>query len=99
MQPRITSLLCLRRSLALRSSTFNSERLSQQRFFSSTHLRCFHTPFVRVEIRCVARELLQLHPATSRPAGQKVLDRPSPVDRRAVPYDKKLARNLAHEVL
>src|SRR5215208_6009388 len=44
MQPRMTSLLCLKRSLALRSSTFNSARLSQQRFFSSTHLRCFQIP-------------------------------------------------------
>src|SRR3712207_5237074 len=36
--PRMSSLSCLKRSLALRtSSTFNSETLWQQRSFSSTH--------------------------------------------------------------
>jgi hypothetical protein len=35
MQPRMTSRLCLKRSLDLRSSTFNSTRLWQQRFFNS----------------------------------------------------------------
>jgi hypothetical protein len=44
MQPRMTSLLCLKRSLALRSSTFNSERFWQQTFFSSTYFKCFQIP-------------------------------------------------------
>src|SRR5687767_13753128 len=43
MQPRMTSLLCLRRSLAMRSSTFNCARRWQQRFLSSTYFRCFQT--------------------------------------------------------
>src|SRR5215216_280118 len=49
MQPRMTFLLCLKRSLALRSSIFNSERLWQQRFFSST-LEVLPDPLLRVEI-------------------------------------------------
>jgi DDE superfamily endonuclease len=36
----MTCFLCLKRSFALRSSTRNCARLSQQRFFNSTHLRC-----------------------------------------------------------
>jgi hypothetical protein len=42
--------------------------------------------------------LLQFKPP-ERSAGQKVLDRCSPVDRRALPYDEQLARDLAHEML
>ena len=41
---RITCFLCLNRSFALRSSTLNCARLWQQRFFNSTHLRCFQIP-------------------------------------------------------
>src|SRR5215210_3404448 len=55
-------------------------------------------PLVGVEIWCVAGKLLQLHPA-GRSARQKVLDRSSPVDRRAVPYDEQLSGDLAHEML
>jgi hypothetical protein len=54
---------------------------------------------VRIEIWCVARQLLQLLPATSRSARQKIFDRSSPVDRRAVPYDEQLAWDLVQKVL
>src|SRR5215208_7047503 len=55
-------------------------------------------PLIRVEIRCVAGQLLQLHPA-SRSARQKFFDRSSPMDRRTIPYDEQLSRDLAHEML
>src|SRR5215207_915903 len=55
-------------------------------------------PLVGVEIGSVARQLLQFEPPASS-AREKILDRPSPMYRRAVPYDKQFAGDLAHQVL
>jgi hypothetical protein len=96
MQPRMTSLLCLKRSLALRSSTLNSKRLWQQRFFNST-LEVLVDPFVGIEVGSVDGQLLQLY-STGRPASQEILDRPRAMYRRAIPDHQHLERNLAHEV-
>jgi hypothetical protein len=44
MQPRMRLFLCLSRSLALRNSLRNFERLRQQTFFSPTYFRCLQIP-------------------------------------------------------
>lgn len=53
---------------------------------------------VRVEIRGVARQLLQLE-ARRRALRQEVLDGLRAMDRRSIPDHKQLARNLAQEML
>src|SRR4051794_36591855 len=53
---------------------------------------------VRVEVRGVARQLLQLE-ARRRALRQEVLDGLRAMDRRPIPNHKQLARNLAQEML
>jgi hypothetical protein len=53
---------------------------------------------VRIQIRGVARQLLQLE-ARRRALCQEVLDGPRAMDRRPIPDHEQLARNLAQQVL
>src|SRR4051794_30410563 len=53
---------------------------------------------VRIQVRGVARQLLQLE-ARRGPLCQEVLDRPGAMDRRPIPDHEQFARNLAQETL
>jgi len=53
---------------------------------------------IRVEVRGVARELLQAD-AVGTAVGQEVLDRLAAMDRRAVPDDQQLAGDVAQQML
>ena len=50
-------------------------------------------PFVRIEIRCIARESFQMD-ACAPACRQKLLDRLPMVDGSTIPHDQHLARNL-----
>ena len=52
---------------------------------------------VRIQVRGVARQLLQLE-ARRGPLRQEVLDGSGAMDRRPIPDDEQLARNLAQQV-
>ena len=52
--------------------------------------------FIGIEIRCVARQLLQVE-SPGRTSPEKVLHWLSAMDRRAVPDEEELARDLAQE--
>jgi hypothetical protein len=49
---------------------------------------------IGVEIRSVARKLLQLKPTLRRPTGEKLFDRSTAMDRRTILDDEQLARDL-----
>jgi hypothetical protein len=49
MQPRMGRFLCLKRSLAFRSSTRSSESLRQQTFSSSTYFKRFQMPSLKLK--------------------------------------------------
>lgn len=53
-------------------------------------------PFLRVEVRCIARQALQMHPL-GRAARQEVLDRLPAVNWCPVPDHQELARHFAQE--
>ena len=53
--------------------------------------------FLRIGLRSVAREPLAVNPA-SRTGGEELLDDATPVDRRSVPDDEQLARDMAQEM-
>jgi len=53
--------------------------------------------FLRVRLRSVAREPLEVNP-TSSTGGEELLDYFAPVDRCSIPDYKQLAGNVAHEV-
>ena len=55
-------------------------------------------PFVRIQFRGVARELLEVQPRGG-PLGQEVAHRLRAVDRSAIPNDQQLAWDLAEQVL
>jgi hypothetical protein len=52
MQPRMGSFLCLKRSLAFRSSTRSSESLRQQTFSTSTYFKRFQMPSLK--LKCIS---------------------------------------------
>jgi hypothetical protein len=67
-------------------------------FFNSVYVRCFQDALVGVEIWGVSRELFELN-TRSASGGQKLLDRSTAMDRRAIPNDQKFARYLSKDVL
>jgi hypothetical protein len=91
----MTCFLCLKRSLALRNSRLNSERLRQQMFLSSTYVRCFQIPSSGFSSGRREGKLLYLQPRRGRSALQELLYNLAAMDWRAVPDDQELARALA----
>jgi hypothetical protein len=61
-----------------------------------TTLQGVPDPFAGIEVRSVARELLQMNPLRGSP-GEEVLDRLATVNGGSIPDDEELARDRAQE--
>ena len=92
----MTARLWRSRSFARRSARASAARSGQQQIGQFDALEIVPDALIRIEIRRVAGQLLQMQALGARLA-QEVLDGLAVMDRRAIPDDQELPRDLAQQ--